>query len=579
MDDNHCPSSTTVGARHAVSFFGQLQKMRWEGLLVDVTLCAEGKEVSCHRLVLAANSEYFRVMFNGKHSESKKDKIEMGGVSAEALQLLVDHAYTSRVNITEENVRPLFEAADMLQFYGVSSDCQEFLRTRVKEETCLGIWTLADRVSCLPLAKTAKSCALKWFEEVCATEEFLQLPVHLLKTYISDKGLMARKEERILEVVMLWARQNLKERQKHLKELLKSVCFSRMDQDYLKNILKTDKVLAKVRGIKQMTKSQPTQDRPRHILQQDILLLGGSCYYHTEMELRYHWNNGVYRLGLDSHCIDRIPLPEPFQNSRGLAACVYDGHVTVTGGHKKLTQAWRYTPKLNSWVKLGRLKTGRYNHGMTVLQREVYVVGGSMPVQYPDIIHRLPDVEVYNKRFNHWRLVAPLQLAVSSFGIATCGGKIYVFGGQPYVYDGDDLRENETDAIQCYDPSQNEWAINMRLPVKMSSVKACTVNSKIYIVGGKLECVLCFDPEQESFKVLADRLFPWQQCSATVCNGEIYITGGMVHQFVGTGNDRLRHIENYAKVQCYNVNNDTMVLSKDLPEPLYGHCTVTIAKA
>ncbi|XP_066285737.1 kelch-like protein 24 [Branchiostoma lanceolatum] len=507
----------------------------------------------------------------------------MEGVSAEMLQLLVDHAYLSKVDITEENVHPLFEAADMLQFNGVQGDCHDFLQGHVNEETCLKIWMLADRasVSFTELAETAKSCALKWFEEACATVEFLQLPVHLLKTYISDEGLLARNEERILEVVMLWARHDLKERQKHLKELLKCVCFSRMDQDYLQNILKTDRVLAKVRGIKQMTKSQSTHDRPRQILQQDFLLLGGSRLFlggETGKEMRLHLNNYMYRLGLDSHCVDRSPLPEPLQDNRGIAACVLDGDVIVTGGHETLNQAWRYRPSLDSWTKLGCLRTGRFYHGMAVVQGQVYVVGGSRPVQYPDSIERLPDVEVFNKRTNRWKKVAPLELAVSSFGIAACGGKIYVFGGSPYVYDGDDVRENETDALQVYDPLQNEWTYDSVLSLKMTSIQACTVGSKIYIVGGNLKCVLCFDPDIQIVTFMADRLFPWDQCSATVCGSEIYITGGRVHQYLTTANGTVRKVTNYGSVQCYNVDKDTMVLSKDLPEPLYGHCTVTIDK-
>ncbi|XP_019625077.1 PREDICTED: kelch-like protein 24 [Branchiostoma belcheri] len=580
MGKDCCSNSPAVSCCHAGWFFHSLQNMRSEGMLVDVTLCAKGKEIPCHRLVLAANSEYFKLMFNGSHSESRKDKIEIGGVSAETLQQLVDYAYTSEVNITEENVRSLFEAADMLQDFGVKGHCAEFLQQRVNKETCCGIWALADRMLSIRLAETAKGCALKWFEEACATEEFLQLPFHLLKAYVSDKGLLAKKEERVLEVIMLWVRHDLKEREGHLKELLKCICFSSIDKDYLKDMLKRDKVLARVRGIKQMAKSRPTSESTREISQQEILVLGGSRLYYgdiPEMGPRLHLNSRVYRLGLDSQCIDSGLLPMPFRGNRGIAACVVDGDVIVTGGHESLTQAWRYRPALKSWTKLGSLKAGRFNHGMAVLQGQVYVVGGSRPASYPDVIERLSDVEVYNKRTNRWKKVAPLKLAVSSFGITTYGGKIYIFGGEPYVYDGNDFRENQTQAFQGYDPSQNKWTLH-QLPMKMSCIQACTVNSKIYIVGGSLKHVLCVDLEEEIAKPMAETLFPWEQCSAFVCGAEIYISGGRVHQMITTRNGTVRQMETYGSVQCYNVNSDTMVLCKDLPEPLYGHRTVTIAK-
>ncbi|XP_078595160.1 kelch-like protein 24 [Branchiostoma floridae x Branchiostoma japonicum] len=386
--DNNCSKAI---------FLRELPKMRSEGLLVDVTLCAEGKEIPCHRLVLACNSEYFRVMFNGSHSESKKDKIEIRGVSAKVLQLLVDYAYAFEVDITDEDVRPLFEAAVMLQFHGAARRCEHVLQGFLNKETCLEIWAMADRVSSTRLAETAKSYALKRFEEVCKTENFLQLPFYLLKKYISDEGLQVKKEERILEAVVLWTKHNLNEREKHLEELLQCDCFSRIYQDYLKTLLKTNKVLT-LESIRRFLNNQPTHETVRHILQQDILVLGGARLYHdgvTGRPMLHLNNNNMYRLGLDSQCIDTSPLPESLRDCRGFAACVVDGDVIVTGGLPTLTQAWRYRPRpspiINPWTELGCLKTGRFNHGMAVLHGQVYAVGGCTPVQSANVRY---DIEV-----------------------------------------------------------------------------------------------------------------------------------------------------------------------------------------
>ncbi|XP_035676155.1 kelch-like protein 6 [Branchiostoma floridae] len=580
MGDVQSKSSTSTAAGgHGEWFFDELQKMRSEGVLVDVTLCAEGEEIPCHRLVLATVSDYFRSMFSGGLIESQKSKIEMGGVSAEALQLLVHYAYTSKVNITPDNVQSLFQAADMLQFYEVCNKCEKFLHGNVNEKTCLGIWTLADRVSRSRLAETAKSCSLKWFEKVCTTEDFLHLPVHLLQSYISDEGLLAKKEERILEVVMLWVRHDLKEREEHLKELLKCICFTCMDPDYLKNILKTDKLLAGVRGIKTMVKKQPTHAVSRQILQKDILVLGGVTG--TEHTL----SGKAYRLELDSTCVDTSPLPKPFRDSRGIAACVIRNNLVVTGGDKSMSQAWRYKASKNTWMKMANLRTRRYDHGMAVLGGEVYVVGGAKNVRArPDDDEddndrcMITDVEVYDKERNCWRVTEPLPLAVCSFGITTCRGKLYVFGGWT---NEDDDPEETTDAIQCFDPTMDEmWSLEMWMPERVTHISACTVDSKIYLVGGHLQFVVFFDPEDGSCTALAPKLAPWNDCSATVCGSDIYITGGGAEEFKKTGVGKWQSkFHTFAMVQCYNVENNTMVLCKDLPQPLYGHCTVAVSKS
>ncbi|XP_078677221.1 kelch-like protein 6 [Branchiostoma floridae x Branchiostoma belcheri] len=565
-------------------FLVEVQKMRSEGLLMDVTLCAEGKEIPCHRLVLAANSEYFKVMFNGSHSESRKDKIEIGGVSAEALQLLVDYSYTSTIDASK-NVNALFQAADMLQFPQVYKKCEECLLKLVSEETCVEMWVLADRVSCTRLAKKAKSWAMKWFDMQYTTKELLQLPFHLLKTYVSDEHLFA-EEQQILEAILLWARHDLKEREGHLKELLKCVCFSSIDKDYLKNLMKEDEVFARVPGISYMMRSQTVSVRMvrRVILEKNMLVIGGVTETTT-------LNDKVYRLRPDSECVNANPLPKKLRESHGMAACAFHDHVIVTGGDKSMWQAWRYKPRQNSWDRLPNLRTGRYDHGMAVLGGQLYVVGGAENDTYYDEYYEdendddedddddewddvdddekwvIPDVEVYDKKSNRWKLTKQLRVAVSNFAIAACRGKLYVFGGETD-------EEYATNAVQCFDPKNKKWSLDLWLAEAVSCLSACTVGSKIYLVGGPLQQVMCFNPEKETLVSLAHRLVPWDCCSATVCWGEIYITGGRAY-------DETRpwyNSETLAYVQCYNIASDNMVLCNDLPERLYGHCTVTIKK-
>ncbi|XP_066299035.1 kelch-like protein 24a [Branchiostoma lanceolatum] len=542
-------------------FMDQLMALRSEGHLVDVTLCAEGKEISCHRLVLSVCSDYFHAMFRGGHSESKKDKIEIGGVSAEALQLLVDYAYTAKVTITNIAIQPLFEAANMLQFRSVEDICEDFLTKHLSPKTCLVTWALADKVSCKGLLGKAKSHALKNFEDVCTTDDFLALPVDFLKTYISDDGLHAKKEELILEAIILWARHDLKERQSHLKVLLECVRFSLVDQDYLKNIMERDKELMLLAGVEELSKDQSTPGRPRQIHQEEILVLGGRTL--STQGDKFKRNRNMYRLGPHCDCTAITPLPEILQVSRKFAACVVNNDVIVTGGDiiESEFEAWRYKPSLNSWTELGSLVRGRYDHGMAVLQGQVYVVGGRYD---DDDIVGLPDVELYNEGNNSWNEVAPLQQGVCEFGITTSGDKIYVFGGR--------ISHTEKTAFcQCYDPTSDLWTFVTPLPKSMFDIKACTVNSKIYLVGGQLAHVLCYDPQKDCLVEMTRPLTAWCKSGATVCGSEIYITGGCGERFRTTK-------DIIATVQCYNVSSNTMIMVKNLPLPLLGHITLTVQK-
>ncbi|XP_066299123.1 kelch-like protein 24a [Branchiostoma lanceolatum] len=466
MDIRH---QCDVSDEYPTKFLERLQKFSSEGHLVDVTLFAEGKEIPCHRLVLSACTEYFQAMFSGAHSESKKDKIEIGGVSAEALQQLVDFAYTAKFTVTTDNVQTLYEAANMLQVKPVENGCEKFLTDNLRPETCLGTWALADKVSCERLLEKAKLYALKHFEDVWSTEEFLELPVNVLKTYISADGLHAKKEEQVVEAILLWSRHDLRQRQIHLKELLQCVHFAQVDPDYLKNIMETDKVLAGVSEIKELIKDQSIARHavPRHIQKEEILVLGGTApsKYDLDGNLQIHVgdNPDIYRLDLNCDCVNISLVPESVKETAGYAACVVDNDVIVTGGISSGSNAWQYKPSLHSWTELGSLNRERHYHGMAVLQAEVYVVWDRRGY------HRSHShVEVYNKVTDSWELVAPLQQKVCEFGITTCCEKIYVFGGRIGL-------KEDTAVVQCYDPTQDVWTFVMPLPHSTRDINACTI--------------------------------------------------------------------------------------------------------
>ncbi|XP_035698488.1 kelch-like protein 24 isoform X1 [Branchiostoma floridae] len=561
---------------HPATFLQRLHELRSEGHMLDVTLCAEGKEIPCHRLVLSAFAEYFHAMFRGGHNESKKDKIEIGGVSAVALQLLVDYAYTSKITVTADNVQSLYEAANMLQVKGVEDRCEEFLTDELSSETCLVTWVLADKVSCKRLLEKAKFCSLKYFEEVCTTEEFLELPVDILKAYLSDSGLHAKKEEQVLEVIMRWAGHDLQQRQRHVKALLECVRFSHVEQDYLKGILKKDRTLSSVPGVKELIQDQSMHARPRHIHQEEILVLGGVKHV---MQPEEENNKDIYRLSLNCDCVDISPLPESVVKINGYEACAVNNDVVITVAQSlSECKVWQYKPSLNSCTQLGNLvRKERHLHSVVALQGQVYVVGGITSPSWAPVY----DVEVYSETTDSWNLVAPLSLqgGVRDLGITTCCGKIFVFGGRTGHCTLCD-QSHITDAVQCYDPTRNVWTFVAPLPNPMQSVMACTVNCKIYLVGGQLAHVLCYDPLEECYVRMTGRLAPWCACGATVCGSDIYIIGGCDRKYSLSETDDDDDYEevSHAAVQCYNVPSDTMILLKEFPLPISEHISLTIPK-
>ena len=84
------------------------EEMRQTRELCDITLVAGNVEIPAHKLVLAATSHYFRLMFTINFKEKDSDKIVIQDVNPEILTLLVEYSYTSKVMINWDNVQNLF---------------------------------------------------------------------------------------------------------------------------------------------------------------------------------------------------------------------------------------------------------------------------------------------------------------------------------------------------------------------------------------------------------------------------------------------------------------------------------------
>uniref|UniRef100_A0A803WG36 Kelch like family member 17 n=1 Tax=Ficedula albicollis TaxID=59894 RepID=A0A803WG36_FICAL len=225
--------------RHYHDAFVCMNRMRQRGLLCDIVLHVATKEIKAHKVVLASCSPYFHAMFTNEMSESRQTHVTLHDIDPQALEQLVQYAYTAEIVVGEGNVQvgTLLPAASLLQLNGVRDACCKFLLSQLDPSNCLGIRGFADTHSCSDLLKSAHKYVLQHFVEVSKTEEFMLLSSCSVLDLISSDSLNVPSEEEVYRAVLSWVKHDVDSRRQHVAEqrvpVLRDFLMSHVDTELL----------------------------------------------------------------------------------------------------------------------------------------------------------------------------------------------------------------------------------------------------------------------------------------------------------------------------------------------------------
>lgn len=212
--------------------------------LVDCVLKIKDKEFPCHRLVLCACSSYFRTIFLSDLEESKKREVVLEDVEPGVMGLILKYLYTSKINVTEQNVQDIFAVANMYQIPSIFTVCVSFLQKRLSLSNCLAIFRLGLMLDCPRLAVSARNFACERFQLISRDEDFLQLQPSELAAILANDNLSVEREEMVFEALMSWVSRDKETREKDLPGLLDCVRLRLVSEDYLREKVEKHKLIS-----------------------------------------------------------------------------------------------------------------------------------------------------------------------------------------------------------------------------------------------------------------------------------------------------------------------------------------------
>ncbi|XP_073481923.1 kelch-like protein 6 [Aquarana catesbeiana] len=546
-----------------------LENLRLEKSLTDVVLCVGTSLFPCHRVVLAAASNYFRAMFCNDLKEKYEEKIIIKGVDAETMAIILDYAYTSKMVITKQNVQKILEAASLFQFLRMVDACSSFLTEALHPENCVGILRLADAHCLESLKLQVQNYIIQNFSQVVNYEEFLELPFDILNHILRSDELNVTEESQVFETVIKWVCYKQPERITLLPKMLEYVRLPLLDPWYLVGTVEANALIRQCPDVfplmqearmYYLTGNEIISERtkPRiHEYQSEVFMIIGGCTKDERFVTEVTCLDPLRRSRLE---VAKLPVCEQESESEPkkwveFACITFKNEVYISGGKETQHEVWKYNSSLNKWIQIEFLNVGRWRHKMAALCGKVYAIGGF------DGNQRMYSVEAYDPFHNCWTETAPLIMSVSSFAAASHKSKLYVIGGGPNG-------KLATDKTQCYDPSTNKWSLKAPMPVEAKCINAVSFHDHIYVVGGAMKALYSYSPLEDTWCLVTKFSHERASCGIAACCNKIFITGG-----------RDERNEVIATVLCWNTDIEKLTEECVLPRGVSHHSSVTLRKS
>uniref|UniRef100_A0A8C6UVL9 Kelch-like family member 5 n=1 Tax=Neogobius melanostomus TaxID=47308 RepID=A0A8C6UVL9_9GOBI len=477
-----------------------------------------GDALSLLRLVLSSVSDYFAAMFTSDVREAKQDEVKMECVNPDALWVLVQYAYTGRLELREDTIESLLSASCLLQLSSVVQACCSFLMKQLHPSNCLGIRSYADAQGCCDLQRAAHNYTMEHFLDVVGGQEFLLLPLEEMSRLLTSDDINVADEETVVNSLLTWVRHDAPSRQRHLPSLLTHVRLPLLQPQFLadleSNPLLRDSVECQrllMEGMKyhllpqRRPLLQSSRTRPRKATVGAMFAVGG-------MDA----TKGA--TSIEQYCLRRDTLQ--------FGVAVLDGRLYVVGGRdglKTLNTVECYNPHSKTWSVMPPMSTHRHGLGVAVLEGPMYAVGGHDGWSY------LSTVERWDPQARQWSFVASMSTPRSTVGVAVLNGKLYAVGGR----DGSSCLRS----VECFDPHTNRWSSCAPMAKRRGGVGVATWHGFLYAIGGHdapasslasrlSDCVERYDPQTDVWTAVAPMSVSRDAVGVCLLGDRLFAVGG-----------------------------------------------------
>ncbi|NWR75477.1 NS1BP protein, partial [Centropus unirufus] len=545
------------------SSVAKLNALRKSGQFCDVRLQVCGHEMLAHRAVLACCSPYLFEIFNTDSDSHGVSHVKFDDLNPEAVEVLLNYAYTAQLKADKELVKDVYSAAKKLKMERVKQVCGDYLLSKMDVQSCISYRNFASCMGDSRLLNKVDGYIQEHLLQISEQEEFLKLPRLKLEVMLEDNvGLPSNGK--LYTKVINWVQRSIWENGDSLEDLMEEVqtLYYSADHKLLDGNLLDGQ--AEVYGsdddhIQFVQKKPPRENDHKQISSCSSGSLSPNA---TVQSPKHEWKiiasektssntylclavlDGVLcviflhgrnspqsspsstprllkSLSFELQPNDVIEKPmSPMQYARsGLGTAELNGKLIAAGGYNReecLRTVECYDPQKDTWTFIAPMRTPRARFQMAVLMGQLYVVGGSNG--HSD---DLSCGEMYEPEIDDWTPVPELRTNRCNAGVCALNGKLYIVGG------GWGKGNCPHGLVRGLGVGCNAW----RLLAGRHQSAVCQLGGFLYIIGGAeswncLSSVERYNPENNTWTLMAPMNVARRGAGVAVWDGKLFVGGG-----------------------------------------------------
>ena len=192
--------------RYSSKFLSSIASVSDSDAYVDCLLTVDEKKIPCHKIILAATSPYFHLLFTSGFKESNQKETSIKGFSFGVISAVIHYIYSGTLDLADEDLGELLLATNMLQMEGLQSICIDLILKQMDPVNaidayhfCCGHESLFTKIQV-----GSKALILKEFYQIYLNEGLVILSTKEFYDIISSGNLMVQNEWQVVESILKW---------------------------------------------------------------------------------------------------------------------------------------------------------------------------------------------------------------------------------------------------------------------------------------------------------------------------------------------------------------------------------------